>query len=64
MPNAKIVLSNMTVDFDRTAECQGNQNLTELDRILKEYLGKFGFDRTLKHSLNNLFFSIYRYRVN
>ena len=54
----------MTVDFDRTAECQGNQNLTELDRILKEYLGKFGFDRTLKHSLNNLFFSIYRYRVN
>ena len=37
LSNAKIVLSNMTVDFDRTAHCQCNhQCLTELQQILTE----------------------------
>ena len=46
LSNAKIVLSNMTVDFDRTAHCQCNhQCLTELQQILTEQQW-LCFDRT------------------
>ena len=46
LSNAKIVLSNMTVDFDRTAHCQCNhQCLTEFQQILTEQYW-LCFDRT------------------
>ena len=58
LSNTKIVLSDMTVGFDRTSDCQGNHpSLTEFLRILTEHYW-LCFDRTtsLTEHLGNLGF--------